>query len=166
MGLKARTVRRMLRKRFSETSVKRTFVNLDSAQNVGIIWKEEDVDAFQKLKNLLESKGVRCTAICWSKRRKQEKATISDADFSFRGIPVSTTVKTFVDEPLDLLIDISQSSHPCLEAVRALSQAGCKTGSSNANSVFLDLTIVSPPSFVTMELVEQLVYYLTSIKTK
>ena len=162
MGLKKRVVYWQLGHLVESRQRTKKFVNLNHAQNVGIIWNENDRAAYEMLKKYLNENKIQSKEICYSKR--QREITFSPKDFSFFGKPKNPAVDEFINERFDLLIDISLADSLAVQIVRALSLASFKAGWSLATPNYFDFSVDVSQRRDAYFLAEQLIHYLNEIK--
>jgi len=161
MGLKSKLVYWRLGSIEKSRKRSKTFINLNKAKSVGIIWNENDRAAFEMLKKYLQENKIQSKDICYSSEARE--ITFSNKDFSFMGTPKNPAVIEFISEKFDLLIDISLSDKLPVQIVRAKSAATFKTGWSLATPNFFDFSVDVSKSRDAYYLAEQLIHYLNEI---
>lgn len=145
-GLKERVLKKKLDKLVSlkeETSTS----TLKKIQSVGIITSEEisaETDLQKVFENTLGVKNVKI----YSKRDFNKNDEISykhftEKDINWSGNYFQTNFKSFLDEPLDLLVGYFNENNMYLEIAVLQSKADFKVGFSNVNSKLYHLEITS-----------------------
>ena len=88
--------------------------------------------------------------------------TVKDINWHFK--PTGTVVKNFVEEPFDILIDLSMEPNLSIDWVLATSVARLKVGRMQDNRKHLyDLMIAMKPGDSLPNLMTQVNHYLTEI---
>ncbi|MFV0522263.1 MAG: DUF6913 domain-containing protein [Mangrovibacterium sp.] len=139
----------------------KSFVNINNAATIGLIWQNEDIEATTYLIELLQNRNIVIEKLCFA--NTPGEMVFSKKDFSFFGRPKSDIVKEFINKPFDILIDITKDSTFEIKVIRALSKAKFKVGSSVSDSNYLDLNIQIKGGAKSMYLVEQILFYLEAI---
>ena len=129
-----------LRKLAESNSRKKIFVNYEDAKSLAIIFDATPDGNLESVKKLVAA---------WKERRKTVKAigffdqkftpvniSYAKADFDFFNLkelnplhfPSSPYIRTFADEPYDLLLDLNLHNKFPLRSIAILSRASCKVG--------------------------------------
>jgi hypothetical protein len=158
--------RRILLKRAAE--VKRTvrIIAPDKVRKAGIIWMGTDIKAFNFLQEYFRAKSVIVRNICFSSEKEStESNVLTGKDLNWLGFPVGGTVQTFLNTDFDLLMNVSAT--PCfpLDVITALSAASFKIGWDQNGYGFYDLTVNVTKNPDSLFLAEQIIFYLTSLKS-
>ena len=141
------------------------FINLDTARTVGILWDANDQAAFNLLMKALIEKNIQFRDLCFIDQAKSgSDKEIAKKDFTIWGKPKKAAILNFMQEPFDLLIDISLSDHLQAQVIRAGSAALFKAGWSGAKPDFFDFSIDVSHQKDALYLAQQITYYLSEIK--
>lgn len=150
---------------------------LKSAKNVGILWNPSDeysIETFELLRKVLKEKGIKSTGLAFidSKREMETLSTVSHSSFlnkrevSFLGKPASSEASQFMQQPFDILIDLTIKKAYALQYILINSQARFKVGwkANEYNFYDLDVDVSGHPDC--NYLMEQIIFYLDKIKEK
>jgi hypothetical protein len=168
MGLKSRIANKVLSSKLHQVSREKKIFNLDAAKTAGIIWEPDQQESFIRVENELYLSGIKTTGICYY---SQKKAEVPEGVNGFTRkethwwseVPSSKIVETFIHQKFDILIDLTgQSSFPAIY-LTALSEAAFKIGYSGRSVNYFDLNIEFSDKPETMQLAEQIIYYLKRI---
>ncbi|MFV0365992.1 MAG: DUF6913 domain-containing protein [Mangrovibacterium sp.] len=163
MGIKGKLSNYWLKSELKK--IKRTnkaFVNINQANTLGLIWQEGDMSAVNALEKALVLRNIKVKKLCYSETERE--ITFTAKDFSFLGKPKTELLHRFTVQPFDILIDITRSTKYEVKAIRALSKARFKVGSSTEDVSYLDLNIQIDEKDSAEYLVEQILFYLEVIK--
>lgn len=157
------------------TLKRQTRINtFNNSKSIGILWNPADegaVEVFEFLRKDLQSKGIKSRGIAHidSKRELETLKTISHSGFLRRqnvrwfGRPKTSEGIQFIEEPFDILIDISITKTVALQYILVHSQATFKVGWKNEEPNYYDLNIEVSDKPECRYLLEQIVYYLEYI---
>lgn len=168
MGIKLKLANRILNSKLSSVVREKKVFNLDSAQTVGILWEIDQQEAFVRVKNELYLAGINATGLCYFPIKKAvipaEINGFSRKQTSWwLEIPRTQLVEDFIHQKFDILIDLSkQKSFPIIYAT-ALSEATFKVGYAGSSTNYFDLNIEFKEQPETVQLAEQILYYLKRI---
>lgn len=150
-----------------QKQLKRTvrFLNLKQVKTAGILWKSEDINAFKQLSEQLKVLGISVSNLCFSDQPGSVggEAVFCPEDFSLFGKIKKPEIARFIEQPFDLLLDISLSQGIEMQYLRCLSQARLKAGWSMAEPNYFDLSIDVKDRKEPSYLAEQLIYYLNEL---
>ena len=152
----------------------KTFSN---SKNVGIIWNPVDegsIETLELLRKILQTKGIKSTGIAHidSNREMETLNTITHSGFLHRqnvkwfGRPKTSTGMQFIEEPFDLLLDLSISKTVALQYILVHSQSVFKVGWQDGAPNYYDLNIDVSEKPQCRYLMEQVVFYLENIHEK
>jgi hypothetical protein len=129
-------------------------VSFDEAGNIGIIYDATDERDSEAVKNYMKSirsafkKDISAIGFVDKKNPATSQYAqfgldfFSRKDLNFKMIPVSPTVKNFINEKFDILINISYRRSLPLSYISALSKARFKVGAfSGSNNDGLDMMV-------------------------
>lgn len=150
---------------------------LINSKSVGILWNPADegsIDTYEMLRKTLQIKGIKPTGIAYigSNREKETLATITSSGFLHRrdvrwfGRPETGDGLEFIDEPFDILIDLSISKAVALQYILVYSKATFMVGWQGTEPNYYDLNIDVSVKPECKYLMEQIVYYLENIHEK
>jgi hypothetical protein len=166
MSLIEKYKRKLLLKRAAE--IKRTvrICAPDRVRKAGIIWMDTDIKAFNYLQEYFRSKSAIVRNICFSSAKESTESNIlTGKDLNWLGFPVGGTTQTFLQTDFDLLLNVA--SLPCfpLDVIAALSTASFKIGWDLNGYGYYDLNINVSKNPDSLFLAEQIIFYLTSLKS-
>ncbi len=150
---------------------KRTIVNLNDAQSIGIIYDSSDPDhdiAVTKLAEMLRSKGKTIEIIAYINDKKVDHkgdiTIFNPKTVNWYGIPLDERVEAFCKKPFDLLIcAILKESRP-LEYIAYLSKAKYRVGPFDQQKTYCyDLMIEMGDKTDLNYLLQQMVHFLENI---
>jgi hypothetical protein len=168
MSLKSKLANRILNSKLKALSRNKKVFNLDSAQTAGILWETDQEAAFRHLEKELQNSGIKVTGLCYQPIRKM---AIPDGINGFTRkqaswwleIPKTKVAEDFIQQRLDVLIDLTgQKSFP-IAFTTALSNAAFKIGSSGNSTNYFDWNIEFSEQPDTGQLTQQILYYLKRI---
>ncbi|NEW82655.1 MAG: hypothetical protein GZ094_09855 [Mariniphaga sp.] len=150
---------------------------LKNSKSVGILWNPADegsIETFELLRKALQIKGIKSTGIAYigSNREMETLATITHSGFLHRqnvrwfGRPQTSDGIEFMQEPFDIMIDLSINKAVALQYILVYSLATFKVGWQGANHNYYDLNIDVSEKPQCKFLMEQIVFYLESINEK
>jgi len=139
----------------------------EQVKKVGIVWHENDREAFRFLRDYFKEKGAIVRHICFSTDKSSSgNHIITKKQTNWLGFPVGGTFEAFISSDFDLLFNIT--TQPCfpLEAVTALSAASFKIGWDFNQSGFYDLAVDVSARPDSLYLAQQQIFYLQTINQK
>jgi hypothetical protein len=147
-------------------------ISLDKAVKLGVLFSGEDEQTFNTVSAFLKElrangKKVKCLGYvakplaAASLRSSQDLEFFSQADLNWHFRPESSRVRSFIEEPFDILIDLRmQSSLPILY-LAAFSKAKFKVGDFNEeNEPHYDLMIERSEEIELRDFIKQIKHYL------
>jgi hypothetical protein len=168
MGLKSKLVNRILNSKLDLVIREKKVVNLDSAQTVGVLWENDQNEAFIKVENELYLSGIKTTGLCYY---PSKKAVIPEEINGFSRkqtswwleIPKTQLVEDFIRQKFDILIDLTGQKNFPMIYVTALSEATFKVGYAGNSTNYFDLNIQFQDQPEAGQFAEQILYYLKRI---
>jgi len=168
MGLKSKIANRILNSKLSSSNREKKVFNLDSAQSVGILWENDQREAFIKVENELYLAGIKTFSLCYFPLRK---AVIPEEINGFSRkqtswcfeIPKTKLAEDFIHQKFDILIDLTCQQHFPMVYLTALSDAAFKIGYAGNSINYFDLNIEFGEQPETSQLADQILYYLKRI---
>jgi len=150
---------------------------LNNSERVGILWNPADegsIETFESLRKSLQIKGIKPTGIAYisSNSEKETLETVTHSgflhcrDIRWFGEPKSADGLQFIQEPFDILIDLSIHKTVALQYILVYSMATFKVGWQGTESNYYDLNIDVSVKPRCGYLMEQIVYYLENIHEK
>jgi hypothetical protein len=150
---------------------------LNDSGSAGIIWNPSDegsIETYEYLRRTLKNKGIKARGIGHidSKHEKDTFATIAQSGFSNRvnvswsGKPKSGDGVQFMQEPFEILIDLSIRKNLALQYILVHSPAVFKIGWESSEYNYYDLNIDIKANPQCRYLMEQIIYYLENINVK
>ncbi len=164
--------------RFYQTCQRVTRIKtLKNSKSTGILWNPADegsVETYELLRKLLQSKGIKPQGLAFisSNRELETLGTITHSGFlqnrnvGWLGRPKTSPGVEFVQEPFDILIDLSISKIIALQYILVHSQAVFKVGWQGVEPNYYDLNIDVSEKPQCRYLMEQIIYYLENINEK
>ena len=168
MSLKSKLANRILNSKLGLVVRDKKVVNLDSADTVGILWEIDQRDAFITVENELYLAGIKTTGLCYFPFKKavipEEINGFSRKQTSWwLEIPKTELAEDFIHQKFDILVDLTgQKSFP-LVYITALSEATFKVGFAGSSTNYFDLNIEFQEQPQSVQLAEQILYYLKRI---
>jgi len=150
---------------------------LKNSKSVGILWNPADeasIETYESLRKTLQGKGIKTTGIAYigSNREMETLTTITHSEFLHRrnvrwfGRPQTGAGVEFIQEPFDILIDLSIIKAIALQYILVYSLATFKVGWQGPEQNYYDLNIDVSDQPQCKYLMEQVVYYLENINEK
>jgi len=150
---------------------------LKNSKIVGIVWNPADeggIETYELLRKTLQSKGIKPIGMAHigSGREMETLSTITHSGFlnsksvSCLGRPKTGAGMDFIQEPFDILIDISIAKTVAAQYTLVHSAAIFKVGWKGTEPNFYDLNIDVSEKPQCRYLMEQIVYYLENINEK
>ena len=164
--------------KFYHTSQRSTRIKtLNNSKNVGILWNPADegsIETFELLRKILQSKSIKSTGIAYidSNREMETLTTITHSGFLHRrnvrwfGRPQTSAGIQFIQEPFDIIIDLSILKTIALQYILVHSRATFKVGWQSTELNYYDLNIEVTENPQCRFLMEHIVYYLENINEK
>jgi hypothetical protein len=178
-GLKRKIALNKLKREFKNLKRVGKVKNLDDALSVGIIYHLDREDTYHLVKKyvrfLKEQEGIKkimALAFIDAKEMPPEYQSKLEFDFFTRKDlsrfykPGGTTVKNFIGEDYDILIDLTHEINIPLRYILNYSRAKFKVGYySEANEPFYDL-MINMKKYNMIDYIDQVNHYLKIINTK
>ena len=145
-------------------------VSLSNSRNVGILWNPVDegsTETYELLRKTLKERGIATMAVGHINTRKAEQqlSMISHSGFSnnsnvsFSGKPLTGPGIQFMQEPFDILIDLSIKKVLALEYLLVHSEAKFKVGWESNGINYYDLNIDVSKQPDCRYLMEQIIFF-------
>ncbi len=143
----------VLERRIKKIKRKRSFYNFNTARKIGVLFNATHQETYLKAKSFiasLRSRGIKVYGLGMVKNQEaigyfpyQEDINffaISKLNFIFH--PVNSDAEAFINQPMDILIDLTQNDQLPLQYVSGLSIAHFKIGAnSSGNSPYYDFVL-------------------------
>lgn len=155
----------------------KVFHNFNTAKTAGILFDASDHQNYEAARTLLKfltGKKIKTTGLGYADSKEVSKFyqyytgfnffTIKDTNWL--GIPNNHNINDFIDEPLDILIDLHIKENFLLKYICAMSAASTKIGKLNKETDCYDLMIDIKSNPSPEFLSEQIKHYLTVIKNE
>lgn len=155
-ALKYRIGRLRLQDSFRQVQREKAFMGIDEIRTVGISFAFTTVEDFELLRKYiayLREQKKKVKAIGYYHTKEEPQVPYSKVEFDlygkksldWLGLPSGHLVQNFIDEPFDLLLDLSDGKTLALYAIGGQSKARCKIGRFEEDGEHLhDLLIDSP----------------------
>lgn len=159
------------------TRVKRP-VNLNNAFNIGIIYLLSDEEEYNRVTSFtrkLQEQGKKVHVIglyhynripvFYIPKLSYDLLLPKDIDMFFR--PSAPFVNRFIDDPFDMLIDLSSPDNFTLHYIASLSKAGFKIGRRiDDRALPYDIMIDTSANTPSQELIDLIVHYTSNLEFK
>lgn len=168
----------ILSRKASRVKRNTAFVNLASAENIGVIYKhrsEKDLVAVSSIKDKLQATGKKVIVLGWiSSKDIPAYLVTSDMGFFFNRkdlnrflIPKSDYVKGFINNEFDILLNLDVANSFVIQYVVALSKSKMRVGRADESiNKYLDFMInLDAENNSIMEIFNQVWHYLSMIKS-
>ena len=150
---------------------------LRNSKSIGIIWNPADegsIEAYDSLRKTLKEKGIKPKGIAYvrSNRELEMLTTVTNSGFLHRrniswfGRPKSDTGIQFIQDPFDIMIDLTIAKTIALQYILVHSVATFKVGWQGIETNYYDLNIDVSEKPQCQYLLEQILYYLDTINDK
>lgn len=137
-------IQKKVDKLLSETVNSKTFKN-NKITTVGILTLEEDSNILELQELVIEKLKLRNPKIYsyrkFDKNNGKSYKHFSKNDFNWKGKITDTSLLSFIEQPIDLLICFYSKKHFYLEYLTMLSKANFKVGFAGVNQDLFDLEI-------------------------
>jgi hypothetical protein len=166
-----------LTKSLQEAGRERRIVNLRDARRVGVLYILDDIpdyDTVCEFVSMLQHQHKEVKALGFVKNKnlvsrflpKLSYDFFSRKDVNWFHIPVHPKVKDFIQQPFDILVDLSLKEVLPLKYIAGHSVAHCRVGRfTEENACCYDLMINAGPGMTVKEFIKQIVHYLSVINT-
>jgi hypothetical protein len=151
-GIKARIGKYILGQNLKKHERRKQFHTFESARTVGILFDATDQQNYEAARNFakfLTERKIRLYGLGYADTK--EVSTFysyytgfnfyTKKDINWKGIPSNHNVNDFINEPLDILIDLSLAENFSLAYIQALSKASFKIGMFGKNDKRYDFMI-------------------------
>ena len=150
---------------------------LKNSKMVGILWNpgdERSIEAYESLCKELHARGIKSKGVAHvhSSRELEMLTTITNSGFLHKrnvrwfGRPISNSILAFIQQPFDILIDLSISKTTALLYILVHSNSTFKVGYQGVENNYYDLNIDISENQQSTYLLEQIIYYLENINEK
>lgn len=165
----------LLSKKLKQFSRVRQMHTLKTAQTAGVIITPTDQESFEQIKkflNYLTGKNVKVVILGYVDDKKIPDTFLfwkginlfSKSELTWAGIPESAPVTDFIDQPFDMLIDLSLADHFPVKYITALSKSPFKIGRFGKNNPkCYDLMFEVNDEVSLGEYIENITHYLNLI---
>jgi hypothetical protein len=151
---------------------KRSIINLDDAQSIGIIYDSTDPDhdiSITKFAEMLRNRGKTVDIMAFINDKKVDHkgdiAIFNPKSVNWYGIPLDERVNAYCNKPFDLLICAVLEENKPLEYIAYLSKAKYRVGPFDEKKTYCyDLMIDMGGKTDLNYLLRQMVHFLESIK--
>lgn len=138
--------------------------NLDDMIKVGILWTENDKEAYNYLCRYFKPTKTMIRSVCFTTDKEENSGSmITPKDLNFWGYPKGGVFDTFIQAELDLLMNVSVAPCFTLNVITALSKATFKIGWDFGQNGFYDISIDVSKNPNSRYLAEQQIHYLEQL---
>lgn len=174
-NLKRKAGNYLLAKRLKDFSRERQMFTLQTAQTAGIIITlkdQESLELIKKFLNYLTNINIKVYILGFVDDKKIPESFLfwkginlfSRHDLNWAGVPQSSTVKDFIDQRFDMLIDLSSADAFPVQYISTLSRSSFKIGRAGSkNAQCFDLMFELKKETPLGDYIENLSYYLNLI---
>ena len=152
----------------------KTFHNLNTAHSAGIIFDATDHTNYESARTFakfLNDRKIRIFGLGFADSKEVMTFYSYYTGFNFftikdtnwQGIPFNHNINDFINEKIDILVDLHQSDNFQLEYITAMSKASLKIGPYTSNPNHYDLMIDISSNPTSDFLCEQIKHYLSII---
>lgn len=170
-NLKRKAGNYLLTKRLKDFSRERQMYTLQTARTAGIIITlndQESLELIKKFLNDLTNQNIKVYALAFVDHKKIPESFLlwkginlfSRKDLNWAGIPKSPEVKDFIDQPFDMLIDLTSDDSFAVQYISTLSRSKFKIGRTGNNAQCFDLMFELKKETPLGEYIENLSRYL------
>jgi hypothetical protein len=164
-------------KSLRETERDRRIINLNQARRIGILYSLDDIPDYDTVAVFVaelqhEHKEVKALGFVKNKNLvsrflpKLSYDFFSKKDVNWFNVPVHPKVKDFIQQPFDVLIDLSLKESLPLKYIAGHSMAHCRVGRfTDVNTCCYDLMIDAVSTMPLNEFIRQVKHYLSIINT-
>ena len=160
-----------------DTERERRIVNLHDARRIGVLYTLDDIPDYDTVCDFVtklqhDHKEVKALGFVKNKNLvsrflpKLSYDFFSKKDVNWFHIPVHPKVKDFIQQPFDILIDLSLKEILPLKYIAGHSMAHCRVGRfTDDNTCCYDLMIDAGPEMPMHEFIRQVTHYLSLINS-
>ena len=148
-------------------------VDFDKSKSIGVLFDAttlESRDTVKKYVDLLKRSGKTVKTLGFLNEREREPNfgfkhfSRKEIDFFYR--PKSDEVKSFMDKPFDILLNLYTQSNLSLEYISALSKATFRVGPISENTDCYDLMVQTNPKKDLRHFIQQVEFFLKKMNLK
>ena len=174
-GLRKRIGMYSFNKERSRVEQHRRMTNIQDAKRIGILYTLDEIQDYERVSvfvSELQHKHKEVKALGFVKNKnlisrflpKLSFDFFSKKDLTWFNKPIHSTVRDFIDNDFDILIDLSIQDIFPLKYISGLSRSFCRVGRfSDENTLFYDFMIDSKSIVNIEEYLHQIKHYLTVI---
>ncbi len=172
--IKQKIGRSVLKKNMKNHERKKVFHNFNTARSVGLLFDATDHGNYETARSFakfLTEKKLRIFGLGFADSKEVMNFyqyytgfhffTIKDSNW--QGIPSNHNINDFINEKIDILIDLHQGENFQLEYINAMSKAAFKIGTYTPDSTHYDFMIDISTNPTADFLCEQIKHYLSII---
>lgn len=161
--LKYRYIQKKMDKLFDKRA-ERKLVDNKKIQTVGLLTLDDESNIFQLQELVTEKLSLRNPKIYsyrkYDKNDEKSYKHFTEKDFDWKGNIIDSSLKSFVEQPFDLLICFYQLNNSYLEYITLLSEASFKVGLAGINQALFDMEIAMD-NYKSEDYLEEIHKYLT-----
>ncbi len=151
---------------------------LQNSKSVGILWNPNDersTESYEQLRKKLQSKGIKINGLAHVNSRREIEMLLTittnsgflhKSNVNWYGRPRSSSANNFIQEPFDILIDLTITKNKALQYLLVHSHAKFKVGWHGTEPNFYDLNIDVTEKPQVKFLLEQILHYLENLNEK
>jgi len=164
-----------LKKESEQVTRERTDPNIHKAAMIGILYDATEKETFEQVKEFfrdLKNSGkdpvslgfIDGTDVTFHPLARPESDYLFKTQVNWYEKPGSPVVENFIDEPFDILINLTLADNYPLDFIAAVSKAGLKIGRANsAVSFCYDITFLVDPESDLKTFAYMIIHYLSNI---
>ena len=163
----------LLERKINRSPIQRTPGDYDSAQKIGLLFDATELPQRQIVLDYAESlrqqnKKVKLLGFY---REKNSETNFTFKHFTLKDLnfwrqPKGALVSQFMEEPFDVLINLSLEAEPALEYISALSSAQLRVGPYTERTYCYDLMIATENRKDLSRFIEQVTFLLKKMNSK
>ncbi len=168
----------LLKRNFKRSARKKELVNLNLAENIGVICHINSEAQFKMVNTLVKELTTKKRTVLLigfvDDKEIPDYCVVagpgyyfSQQDINWLGMPKNDYIQKFMDKELDILLDLTRDDNFTTKYIVALSKAKLKSGQqSSAKEPYLDVMIKMNSTQSMKDFITQTLHYLTLLKNR
>lgn len=161
-----------IRRLQKENQVRRSSINYRQAKNIGMLFsmsRLEDYEALRAFEKKLKAEGKELQVLCFLPKDVENFGLYYDffteKDFGKLGSVQAENIRSFIDQPFDMLLCMDCQPNQYLQYILAASKARFRIGCSNTEEVvsYFELMVRLPERTGVPELINQIYHYSNKV---
>ncbi|MCL1821684.1 MAG: hypothetical protein FWG22_02555 [Prolixibacteraceae bacterium] len=164
MSLLTKYREKVLQKQMKRVKRNMRLPNFNAMIKVGIIWTENDKEAYNFLSKYFKPTKAIIRSVCYTTDKEESNGSaITPKDLNFFGFPQGGVFDTFINADLDLLLNVSVTPCFAFDVMTALSKASFRIGWDFEQKGYFDMSIDVSKNPNSKYLAEQQIHYLEQL---